>query len=98
MASTHANVFKHLRLLREAGLVARRKGGVQVYYRLDDPVVRKLCELACESLLDGFEADGGEGTPCWLRPVPSPGRPRHSRPAATGASAFTACHGPTNGI
>jgi ArsR family transcriptional regulator len=58
--STPANVSKHLRLLREAGLVARRKHGLQVYYRLDDPVVRKLCELVCESLLEEFDPGPNE--------------------------------------
>jgi ArsR family transcriptional regulator len=58
--TTHANVSKHLKVLREAGLVARRKEGLQVFYSLDDPVVRKLCELVCESLLDEFEPEAGE--------------------------------------
>ena len=62
--STHANVSKHLRILREAGLVARRKDGMQVYYRLDDPLIKKLCELVCESLVDKFEPEGGEEMPC----------------------------------
>ena len=64
VGSTHANVSKHLRLLREAGLVARRKDGMQVFYRLDDPVVRKLCELVCESLLDEFDPGPGGADPC----------------------------------
>lgn len=38
-----ANVLKHLKLLFEAGLVARRKEGLQVFYRVGDPVVEKLC-------------------------------------------------------
>lgn len=58
--TTHANVSKHLKVLRETGLVARRKEGLQVFYSLDDPVVRKLCELVCESLLDEFESESGE--------------------------------------
>ncbi|WP_439627694.1 ArsR/SmtB family transcription factor [Gemmata sp.] len=62
--TTAANVSKHLRLLREAGLVARRKDGMQVFYKLDDPVVQKLCELVCASLLDEFEAKGSEDEPC----------------------------------
>jgi DNA-binding transcriptional ArsR family regulator len=32
-----ANVSKHLKLLADTGLVRRRKEGLQVYYRLDDP-------------------------------------------------------------
>jgi len=47
-----ANVSKHLKLLFEAGLVARRKEGLQVFYRVDDPVVEQLCRLVCETILD----------------------------------------------
>lgn len=46
-----ANVSKHLKLLAEAGLLARRKEGSQVFYRLDDPVVTKICHLVCDSIL-----------------------------------------------
>lgn len=45
-----ANVSKHLRQLAEAGLLSRSKKGSFVLYRLDDPVVEKICELVCESL------------------------------------------------
>jgi DNA-binding transcriptional ArsR family regulator len=47
-----ANVSKHLKLLAEAGLVARRKAGLQVFYRLDDPLVEKLCHLVCQTIID----------------------------------------------
>jgi DNA-binding transcriptional ArsR family regulator len=67
-----ANVSKHLKLLNEAGLVARRKEGLQAFYRLDDPLVERLCKLVCETivrearvkverhtrLLDGWGAPG----------------------------------------
>jgi ArsR family transcriptional regulator len=46
-----ANVSKHLKQLAEAGLLARRKEGPQVFYRLDDPVVEKICHLVCDSIL-----------------------------------------------
>ncbi|HWE35572.1 MAG TPA: metalloregulator ArsR/SmtB family transcription factor [Isosphaeraceae bacterium] len=46
-----ANVSKHLKLLAEAGLVARRKEGLQVFYRLDDPLVAKLCDQVCQTIL-----------------------------------------------
>jgi len=45
-----ANISKHLKQLAEAGLVARRKEGLQVFYRLNDPMVEKLCNLVCESI------------------------------------------------
>src|SRR3974390_536648 len=45
-----ANVSKHLKLLADTGLVCRRKEGLQVYYRLDDPLVEKLCDLVCSTI------------------------------------------------
>ena len=48
---SQANVSKHLKMLAEAGLIARRKEGLQVYYRLDDTLVRKLCNLVCETIV-----------------------------------------------
>ena len=55
---THPNVSKHLRHLRDAELVARRKEGLQVFYKLNDPLIEKLCKLVCESLLEDFESEG----------------------------------------
>ena len=46
-----ANVSKHLKLLADAGLVTRRKDGLQVFYRLDDPLVDRLCKLVCETIV-----------------------------------------------
>lgn len=48
---TQANVSKHLKLLAEAGMVGRRKQGLNVLYRLDDPVIEKICHLVCETTL-----------------------------------------------
>src|SRR6478752_9699873 len=47
-----ANVSKHLKMLAEAGLVSRRKEGLQVFYRLDDPLVERLCKLVCETIVE----------------------------------------------
>ena len=47
-----ANVSKHLKLLADAGLVARRKEGLQVFYRLGDPLVERLCKLVCETIVE----------------------------------------------
>ncbi|HEU5117927.1 MAG TPA: metalloregulator ArsR/SmtB family transcription factor [Isosphaeraceae bacterium] len=46
-----ANVSKHLKMLAEAGLVSRRKDGLQVFYKLDDPLVERLCSLVCETIV-----------------------------------------------
>ncbi|WP_422923869.1 ArsR/SmtB family transcription factor [Singulisphaera sp. PoT] len=48
---SQANVSKHLKMLTESGLVGRRKAGLQVFYRIDDPLVERLCELVCESIV-----------------------------------------------
>ena len=45
-----ANVSKHLKILSQAGLVERRQQGVNVYYRIANPVVFSLCDLACDVL------------------------------------------------
>jgi DNA-binding transcriptional ArsR family regulator len=45
-----ANVSKHLKLLAECTLIRRRKEGLQVYYRLDDPLVEQLCTLVCGAI------------------------------------------------
>jgi ArsR family transcriptional regulator len=52
-----ANVSKHLKLMAETGLLARRKDGSFVLYRLDDPVLEKICELVCDSLQRDLEAE-----------------------------------------
>jgi DNA-binding transcriptional ArsR family regulator len=47
-----ANVSKHLKMLAAAGLVSRRKDGLQVFYKLDDPLVERLCKLVCETIVE----------------------------------------------
>ena len=44
------NVSKHLALLADAAMVARRKEGNHVYYRIADEGVFALCEQVCGSL------------------------------------------------
>jgi ArsR family transcriptional regulator len=44
------NVSKHLGLLADAGIVARRKEGTRAYYRVADEGVFALCEQVCGSL------------------------------------------------
>ncbi len=47
---TQANVSRHLQTLTAAHILARRKEGLQVFYRIGDPTIPKLCELVCGSL------------------------------------------------
>jgi DNA-binding transcriptional ArsR family regulator len=46
-----ANVSKHLKMLAESGLVARRKDGLQVFYTLNDTLVERLCKLVCDTIV-----------------------------------------------
>ena len=42
-----ANASKHLQLLYQLGFVDRRKEGLDVYYRLADEDVFRLCDIMC---------------------------------------------------
>jgi DNA-binding transcriptional ArsR family regulator len=44
------NVSKHLSVLATAGVLARRKDGNHVYYRIVDDAVLGLCQQVCGSL------------------------------------------------
>jgi DNA-binding transcriptional ArsR family regulator len=50
LTTSQANVSKQLKLLHDAGLLARRKQGTQVLYRIADPMVFELCRTVCEKL------------------------------------------------
>ena len=44
------NVSKHLAVLVESGMLARRKEGTHIYYRVADQGVFALCEQVCGAL------------------------------------------------
>lgn len=54
VASTQPNVSKHLRILQDGGLVARRQEGNTVFYRIADDSVFELCRVVCGSLKEKF--------------------------------------------
>jgi len=58
-----ANVSKHLGILQQAGLVSRRRDGLNVYYRICDETVFELCEVVCASLHDRLVAQMDELAP-----------------------------------
>ena len=53
--TAQANASKHLALLADQGLVARRKDGLFVRYSIEDPSVKELCEVVCGSLARRYE-------------------------------------------
>jgi DNA-binding transcriptional ArsR family regulator len=50
LGASQQNISKHLAVLADAGMVARRKQGTHVYYRIADEGVFDLCEQVCGSL------------------------------------------------
>ena len=59
VGSTQQNVSKHLGVLTDAGVVARRREGSFMRYRVIDESVYRLCEEICGSVarqLDDLQA------------------------------------------
>ena len=51
-----ANVSQHLTRLAAAGLLARRREGRTVRYRIADPRLEELCDLVCSRVRERAEA------------------------------------------
>lgn len=65
LALAQSSVSKHLKTLRQEGLVSRRKVGPSAIYSIADPIVWTLCDAVCNSLAqqhdrrtDHFESTG----------------------------------------
>jgi ArsR family transcriptional regulator len=54
--ASQANASKHLALLFEQGLVARRREGRFTRYRIADASLERLCRLVCSSLAERHDA------------------------------------------
>jgi ArsR family transcriptional regulator len=54
VGATQPNVSKHLKMLQDAGIVARKQEGNTAYYSIADESVLEMCELVCGSLKDKF--------------------------------------------
>ncbi len=52
--STQPNVSKHLKILQDAGLIARKQNGNTVYYSIADDSVFELCDVVCNRLKERF--------------------------------------------
>jgi DNA-binding transcriptional ArsR family regulator len=56
LGASQQNVSKHLAMLAEVGMLARRKEGNHVYYRIADEGVFALCEQVCGSVQEQLRA------------------------------------------
>jgi len=62
LGSSQPNISKHLQALCDAGLVRRRRAGLNIYYAVADPMVFKLCRLVCRSAEEHTRAELAELT------------------------------------
>ena len=56
LGASQQNVSKHLTMLAEAGMLARRKDRNHVYYRIADEGVFALCDQVCGSVQEQLRA------------------------------------------
>lgn len=50
--STQANVSRQINMLYRAKILARRKDGTQVYYRIADEKTLQMCKTVCGQIAD----------------------------------------------
>lgn len=70
--TTQPNMSQHLATLYRSGVLARRREGTQIYYRLQSERVATLCRAVCTQV--AIELDGGEPVAQSDRLVPLPHR------------------------
>ena len=56
-----SNTSKHLHQLEREGIVAKRREGTTIHYRIADPSVAELCDLVCSGLRKRFAELATEG-------------------------------------
>ena len=56
MNISQANLSQHLAVMRQKGIVATRREGLNVYYRLSNSKIIKACDLMRQVLLEHLEA------------------------------------------
>ena len=68
--TTQPNMSQHLGMLYRSGVLARRREGTQIYYRLQSERVATLCRAVCTQV--AIELDGGQELPHSERLLPTP--------------------------
>lgn len=54
-STSQANVSKHLKVMLQAGILARRTQGTLAYYSVSDDLGFQLCNLVCDRLASRIE-------------------------------------------
>ncbi|HEX7438343.1 MAG TPA: metalloregulator ArsR/SmtB family transcription factor [Caldimonas sp.] len=55
--ATQSNVSRHLGMLHRAGVLARRRKGAQVFYRVTDPAFTEICRIVCVRVASELAGD-----------------------------------------
>lgn len=55
---TQANISKHLRILRQEGLVRARRENRKIYYSMSSGLTREICTMICRSLASQSAREG----------------------------------------
>ncbi len=53
-----ANLSQHMNVLKSKGVVATRREGVNIYYRISNPKIIQACNLMKEILMDQLQEKG----------------------------------------
>ncbi len=48
--TTQPNMSQHLNTLYKAGVLGKRRDGVQIFYRIADPRIVQICEAVCQNV------------------------------------------------
>ena len=50
VSTTQPNMSQHLNTLYQAGILAKRREGVQIFYRIADQRIVSICEAVCQDI------------------------------------------------
>lgn len=64
---SQASVSKHLRVLREEGLVDSRRERRMIYYRLKSSMPKEICDQVCRSIEEDVEREKKNVGEYWRR-------------------------------
>ena len=63
VATTQPNMSQHLKTLYKAGILGKRRDGVQIYYHIANPHVTALCRAVCSQVATDMGAAGKSPVP-----------------------------------